>query len=250
MTLGPPLPGRRDLLFGGLALGFGSVGLAALTACGKPRTTHTSVHGGVDFTKLVPRSPDTTLPLVVAIHGEGGAPEHWIDGWASFPGRAEIALPRGIERRGDGFAWFVSETDMKSEKLAADVAAAEERLWKGIADLAASRRIVVAGYSQGAVLAFVMAARHAGPVAGAFAVAGACPAALLPKDKSRAAPLVAYHGTADDVFAVQLARDAIKAFEQQGNEARLREYAGVSHAPTDALHADLRADMQKVLSPK
>ena len=238
------MPKRREFLLGAVSLGFGGL----LEACSKPRTVRSSVHAGVDFVELVPRKPDESLPLVVAIHGRGGAPEHWVDGWMKFPGNVQFVLPRGFERYEEGFSWFPWSTDMKSEKLAADVDAAEARLWKGIAELAAGRKLIVAGYSQGAVLTFVMASRHPDAVVHAFPVCGACPEALRPKNKSRAAPLVAYQGTADEVLAIQVGRDSVEAWKREGNEAQLREYAGVGHTATDEMHHDLWIDMQKALT--
>ena len=49
------------------------------------------------------------------------------------------------------------------------------------------------------------------------------------------------------LLAKKSPNDAVNAFKQQGNEAVLREYAGVRHTATDAMHEDLRADMQKAL---
>jgi predicted esterase len=234
--------GRRGFVLGALA---GLIG-----ACSKPRTVRSAVHAGVDFVELVPRNPDPALPIVVAIHGRGGAPEHWVDGWMPFPGRAHFALPRGFDRHEEGFAWFPWSTDAKSEKLAADAESAEARLWQGIAALAAGRKVIVAGYDQGAVLSFVMAARHADAIAAAFPVCGMCPEALLPKSGARAARLVAYQGAADDVFPIASTRASVEGFTRAGGDARLREYAGVKHSPTDAMHKDLWADMQGVLAGK
>lgn len=240
------MPNRREFLLGAATLGL--VGFAG--ACKKSRTPSRAVHAGVDFTVLVPPERDDAYPIVVAIPGNGGAPEHWIDGWKNFPGRAQIALPRGFQKEGDGYAWFPWTANMKDEKLAAAVAAAEERLWKGIADLAGRRRVVVAGYSQGAVLCFAMAARHPDVLLGSFPVAGACPEALLPKGGARSAPIVAFHGAKDDEFPIALARAAVDGFKQQGGAAELREYAGVGHSPSDKLHADLDVEMMKVLEKK
>lgn len=243
---------RRAFLAGAAAVA--ALGSSALTAaCGKPRTVRDSSHGGVDFKELVPKKPDESLPIVVAVHGFGGAPEHWVDGWMKFAGDARIVLPRGFQKHEQGFSWFPYEdraVDMNSEKLAAAASAAEERLWKGIAALAAGRRVVVAGYVQGAMLSFVMAARHPNEVLAAFPVVGACPASLRPKDKSRAAPVVAYHGAADDVIDIQSVRDSIEAFKREGNDARLREYPGVRHTATDAMHADLDRDMHEAVAKK
>jgi predicted esterase len=234
------MPTRREILIGAAALGFGA-------ACSKSRKVTQSAHAGVDFKVLVPQEPDAAYPLVVAIHGIGGAPEHWVDGWRAFPGRAQIALPRGFDKHGEGFSWFPWSANMKDEKLAADVAAAEDRLWKGIADLAAGRRVVVAGYAQGAVLTYAIAARRP-EILGAFPVAGACPEALFPK--ARAAPVIAFHGTKDDLLAIDLDRAAIEAFKRQGNRAELREYAGVGHDPSDKMHVELDAEMLKTLDAK
>ena len=234
--------GRRGFVLGAFA---GLVG-----ACNKPRTVRGSVHAGVDFVELAPRTPDPSLPIVIAIHGRGGAPEHWVDGWLAFPGRAHFALPRGFDRHEEGFAWFPWSTDLKSAKLAADVEAAEARLWEGIAELARGRKVIGAGYDQGAILSFVMAARHADAIARAFPVCGACPEALLPKGGARSAPLTAYQGTADDVFPIASTRASVEAFTREGADAKLREYPGVKHSPTDALHEDLWSDMKSALSGK
>lgn len=243
------IPSRRAVLLGAAALGLGGSSIA----CSKPRRVLTSVHGGIDFTELVHKEPDDSLPLVVAIHGLGGAPEHWIAGWTPFPGRARIAMPRGFDRHEEGYSWFPwsgSPTSMKDPKLAADVGAAEERLWKGIAARAGGRPVILAGYTQGAILSFVMAARHPEAVVRAFPMVGSCPDALFPKEKARAAPLTAYHGTADEIFPIQIVRDAVSAFKQTGNDAVLREYAGVRHTATDQMHTDLNADMLKALATK
>src|SRR5215212_2321062 len=116
------MPKRRDILLGAVSLAFARL----LTACGKKstRTAKDASHAGVDFKVLVPNEAnDDKYPLVVAIHGQGGAPEHWVLPWGKFPGKAQIALPRGFTKEGEGFSWFPWSTDMKSEKLAADVAA-------------------------------------------------------------------------------------------------------------------------------
>jgi len=237
------MPRRRDFLLGAATLGLGGLSVA----CSKPRRVTSSVHAGIDFTELVHKEPDDTLPIVVAIHGLGGAPEHWIEGWMPFPGRARIVLPRGFERHEEGFSWFPWATNMKDSKLASDVGAAEERLWKGIVDLSGGRPVIVAGFTQGAILSFVMASRHPGAIVHAFPVVGSCPDALLPKEKARAAPVTAYHGTADETLPIQVVRDAVNAFKQGVNEALLREYPGVRHTATDQMHLDLKGDMQKAL---
>ncbi|MBX3231203.1 MAG: dienelactone hydrolase family protein [Labilithrix sp.] len=234
---------RRAFLSAGAAL--------ALGACKKKepavkRTVEHSSHATVDFLELVHPEPDPSLPLVVAIHANGGAPEHWVEGFSKFPGRARILLPRGYRRKNEGYEWFEwpLTNDLASTKLAMDVSLAEERLAKAIAArVGQGGRVAVTGYTEGAILAFVLAKRKE-LVLGAFGIAGACPVPLYPK--SNAAPIVAYHGTKDDVFAINAARATVAAYKTAGGEATLREYAE-GHSPSDKMHEDLDADIVKAL---
>lgn len=218
---------------------------AAATACSRPRPTpitwpRTTEHEGVPFVELFPQDADESSPIVVAVHGRGDRPDRWVETWRAFPARARIALPRAPTPLGDGFSWFAFRDGMTDEQFGAEVGAAEEKLWRGIAKLAdRKQKLVVTGFSQGGILSFAMASRHPDAIARAFPVAGSCPGPLLPKDKARAAPITAFHGTEDDVLAIRWAREAVHAFQEQGNEASLREYPGVRHAMPLELRTDL-----------
>lgn len=202
-----------------------------------PRTT---THEGVSFIELFPRDADESSPIVVAVHGRGDRPDRWVDTWRTFPAAARIALPCAPTPLGDGFSWFTFRDGMTDEQFGAEVGAAEEKLWRGIAKLASGKqKLVVTGFSQGGILSFAMASRHPDAIARAFPVAGSCPGPLLPKDKARTAPISAFHGTEDDVLAIRWAREAVHAFQEQGDQAELREYPGVRHAMTNQMRADL-----------
>jgi len=225
---------RRSFVLGALASTF--------IGCTKTRTVVKSVHGGVECLELVPTEPDPALPLLVALHANGGAAEHWVDAFTKFPGRVRVILPRSFTPGG----WFARSAplDLANDQLAAEVEAAEKRLAIGLLALSPSRPIAVCGYAEGAMLSLVLA-RRVTMVLGAFSVAGACPRALLPK--AAAAPVVAYHGGADDFLRIDAARVTIAAFKAAGGPAVLREYPGVAHDPSDAMHNDLNADIVKAL---
>lgn len=241
---------RRHVLLGLGAVAIG--GAPLVSGCtrarsGAPSWPRTTTHEGVEVIELFPRGADEGAPLVVAIHGMGDRPDRWVETWRQFPRRVEIALPRAFDAYGDGFSWFAFEDGMTDEQFGAEVGAAEARLWRAIAKLAGRRRAIVTGFSQGGILSFAMAARHPGEVVRAFPVAGSCPGPLLPHDRSRAAPLLAFHGTADRVLDVKWGREAVRAFKEQGNEADLREYDGVGHAMTERMRADLWAAIAQAL---
>jgi phospholipase/carboxylesterase len=210
-----------------------------------PRTT---VHEGVTFIELFPQGADEKSPIVVAIHGRGDRPDRWVDTWRNFPGKARIALPQAPTPLGDGFSWFAFRDGMSDEQFGAEVGAAEEKLWRAIAKLAAGKRLLVTGFSQGGILSFAMASRHADVVEHAFPIGGSCPGPLLPKDKARAAPVTAFHGTDDTVLQIRWAREAVKAFAEQGNRAELREYPGVPHAIPNRMREDVWAAIVSALS--
>jgi phospholipase/carboxylesterase len=233
---------RRDVLLGTLAL----------AACRQkedppPRPTgpRTRDYDGVEMIELFPHDADESSPIIVAVHGMGDRPERWVDDWQKFPARARIALPRAFHPYSGGFSWFALRDGMTDEELGAGVGAAEERLWKGIAKLAAGKRVIVTGFSQGGILSFAMASRHPNEVIRAFPVAGSCPGPLLPKGK--AAPLLAFHGTEDKLLELRWGREAVNAFKERGNDAAIREYPGIPHAISPEMHRDLWDAIVKTL---
>jgi phospholipase/carboxylesterase len=177
----------------------------------------------------------------------GDKPDNWIDDWSKFPAKAHVALPRAFTKYGDGFSWFEFREGMTDQEFGAEVGGAEEKLWRGIAKLAGPRKVIVTGFSQGGMLSYAMASRHADKVAFAFPMSGSCPGPLLPQNKAHAAPIVAFHGTSDNVVAFKWGQAAVNAFKEQGNEATLRVYPGVGHTLTPQMHADLWTEIQRVL---
>jgi phospholipase/carboxylesterase len=229
----------------------------APTAATKPTWPRTTVHEGVEMIELFPNDADESSPIVVAVHGRGDRPDRWVDDWKRFPAKVRITLPRAPDPLGDGFSWFEFKDGMTDEQFGEAVGTAEARLWKGIvhlglapqppAKVGPSRRMLVTGFSQGGILSFAMAARHGDAIAQAFPVAGSCPGPLLPKEKTRAAPVLAFHGTGDRVIEIKWSRETVNAFKERGNQAELREYDGVGHTMTPRIHEELWAAMTKAL---
>ena len=237
---------RRDVL----SLTVRGLVVAATAACARAKTPawpRRTKYEGVDFIELFPNGADESAPLIVAVHGMGDKPDNWIESWSTFPGRAQIVLPRAPTKYGEGYSWFEFRDGMSDAEFGSEVGGSEEKLWKGIAKLAGARRVLVTGFSQGGILTYAMAARHADKIAYAFPVSGSCPGPILPKDKARTAPLIAFHGTADTVLAYKWGQGAVNAFKEQGNDATLRTYAGVGHTLTPEIRADLWTELQKAM---
>src|SRR5262245_18427140 len=109
-------------------------------------------------------------PLDVGLHGYGGRPESGAQLLDDFPAAVEIAVPRGFYVQDDGWAWFDWPPNLSHDELAQRIADADAKLWPELAALAHGRRIVVVGFSQGAVMAYSLAVRHPAEVAAAFPI--------------------------------------------------------------------------------
>ena len=203
------------------------------------------VHG-VFVIELFKNGADERAPIIVAIHGRGDRPENWIPSWDEFPAPARIVLPAGHDALGDGRSWFDFNEGMTDEQFGAAVEASEAKLWPAVRTLAGTRKVLVTGFSQGGILSYALASRHPDVVAKSFPVSGSCPGPLIPKSKAHAAPIVAFHGTEDDVVAIKWDRASVAAFVAEGNEATLREYP-VGHAMSAQERIDLRDELMKAL---
>jgi len=230
-----------------------TAGLAALAslffiadcrrASALPVVSREQSHRGVRFLHLAVGVVDPAAPLLVALHGRGRSPEGFEDLWRDVALPLEIALPQAFERSGFGWKWFAWEAGMTDDEFTAAVSAAEERLWPAVVEAAHGRKIIVAGHSQGAVMAYVMAVRHPDEILQAFPISGGAPHKLLPRGHARTAPVYALHGTEDRAIGVAWARATIAEIRAAGGVAELKEFAGAGHSITPEMRRDLFAHL-------
>ncbi|HEY3595604.1 MAG TPA: dienelactone hydrolase family protein [Polyangiaceae bacterium] len=212
-------------------------------------TTREQTVLGFKVLTIFANGADESSPLIIGLHGKGGSPERLGSRlWPDFPGRAEIALVQGPERAGFGFEWFDWPRQMSQEDLAAVVGAAEEKLWPAIAALAHGRKVIVTGFSQGAMMSYVLAARHPDAIALAVPISGVAPFKLFPSGHASRAPLYALHGTSDDTVPIFWARATVAAFKDDGAVAELHEYPGVGHTITSEMREDVWAHVESAFT--
>jgi phospholipase/carboxylesterase len=237
-----------------LLLFVGVVGFAAAAGCkpeapaldrGRERTV-----AGVRFVEVFTQGADDTSPLLIGLHGRGGGPERLLRNLHDIPLRLEVAAAQGPLSYGAGAQWFDWPPTMSDSALADAVSAAEAALWPAIAELAHGRKLLITGFSQGAVLTYAIAARHPDEVGYAFPIAGLMPDKLLPRGGGRTAPLHALHGIADDVIPVEASRKAVAAFREAGATAELHEFAGVGHTIAPAMRDDLMVHLRAAVAAR
>ena len=112
-------------------------------------------------------------------------------------------------------------------------------------------RIVIAGFSQGCAMAFMVGLRHAEPLAGIIGMSGYLPlAALTAAERSSASqnvPIFMGHGRRDGVVVLDRAtasRDALKAL---GYTVEWHDYP-MEHSVCPEEIADIEAWLQRVLA--
>ena len=171
------------------------------------------------------------LPLIVMLHGYGSKIDDVAPTFRVLAERvgAVLAVPQAIEPAGSGYDW--AELDHAEVLVMRAVETAQKRARVD------RRRIVLAGFSQGASVAYGVGLRHPDVFAGVVAIAGAYDelATPIPSPRPKRMPRFAIMcGGADR--GVDESRRAAQLLEGAGLHVRLRIYDGVGHRlPPDGL---------------
>lgn len=200
---------------------------------------------GVEFSTYFEQGARPSSPLIVALHREGETPRELATMWHDFPVRVEIAIPQAPLHRGTGFQWFDGAA-RADDALSDAVGEAESRLWPAIAQLAAGRKMILVGFSQGAALVYAMAVRHPDDIVCAFPVGGSLPGGLRPSRTTRTAPVYALHGSEHATVPASAARATIDAFIAAGAVAEVNELPGTGAQLATALRDDLLTQVRAV----
>jgi phospholipase/carboxylesterase len=210
----------------------------------------TNTYEGIAFVEEIvgatEAGPDSNapLPLIVALHGLGDVPEHFKQVLRALPLRARLAAARAPTSFAQGYAWLPPSRPRDIDERAQPVSRAVERLTPAIFALAAARptcgRPLVVGFSQGAMVAYGLAASPRPAISAAFPIAGYLPPSLTPAHVPAGAPrVVALHGTADSVVALRDDISSVSGLARAGYAIELRRYPGTDHTVSSQMRTDL-----------
>ena len=175
--------------------------------------------------------PDTDeLPLIVMIHGRGADMNDLADlaPMLDPAGGARFVFPnapRPFEAGPGmtfGWTWFDGWPPEQSS-----VAASRVTLLQFVDELLArypTSKLVLSGFSQGAMMALDAGLRAGGKLAGIVAMSGGLYEADLDLAKTPRVPVLIVHGSADDVVPVNYARRARAVLENAGFDVDYHEY--------------------------
>ncbi len=209
--------------------------------------------GGVQYLEIVTgKNVDTNsaLPMIIAIHGLGDRPENFADLLRAFPEPARVIFPRALDDHEEGFSWFPIRARSKDiDALSDGITVAADKLAEMTKAVQASRptlgKPIVTGFSQGGMLSFTLASRHAELFAAAVPLGGWLPDPLWPKQKPASKahnpPVVALHGDADRALLIDRTRTSVAAQKKLGYSVELKEYPDVGHQITLEMRNELYA---------
>jgi phospholipase/carboxylesterase len=205
---------------------------------------------------IIVQQPAVPRQLILLTHGVGSVPQSMLGVGAWFAARypqamiVSLASPCPSEL-GNGLQWF-SVRGVTEDNRQARVDEAMPRFlealarWQAQAGLDASHTIV-AGFSQGAIMALESTRLAQAPAATIVAIAGRY--ANLPETRPTAT-IHLLHGTADGVMPVALAHAAQERLQQLGASVTLDIVPGAGHQPDpvmfEALSRHLPQPMQLV----
>jgi len=188
---------------------------------------------------------DAELPMVVMVHGLGDRPESMLRVMAGLPGPVRIIAPRAPTPWGKGHAWFTSRVrDGDTAVLEAQMRVGADALAAQLREVQQARptkgKPVIAGFSQGGMLSFMVAAHHPDVVAKAVPVAGWLPPGLVPARAPQGAPpIVALHGDADPILPLAPTQASVEGLKAAGFAVELQVFEGVQHQIPASVRAAL-----------
>lgn len=187
-------------------------------------------------------------PTLLLLHG-WGASAHDLLGLAPIlhGGDALVLCPQGpvafeIARGVVGFGWWPITAGREIDPQAFDAA---RQLLREFLDDACKRypvdrrKLVVAGFSQGGVMAYDLALSDPGRFAGLVALSSWLPealdAAIPASDEQRNFPALVIHGTQDPMIPVERAQDSRRRLLARGVNVHYRELEMQHEVSPDAL---------------
>ncbi|WP_432239647.1 esterase [Herbaspirillum robiniae] len=187
---------------------------------------------------LVIQQPSQTQRLVLLMHGVGSVPQSMLGVGAWFAQRdaqalvVSVASPYPSDVSPSGLQWFsvrgVTE-DNRPQRVEAAMPLFLQtvRHWQAQVGVEAQDTLI-AGFSQGAIMALEAGKPADAPAATVVAIAGRYAAAPTAKP---GATVHLLHGDADGVMPVALAHTAFERLQALGAKATLDVAPGVGHQP-------------------
>ncbi len=194
----------------------------------------------VDFDyreRVIAADRSANLPLLVALHGLGDAPEQFLQVFDGLDVPVRVIAPKAPDPHDVGSSWFPIWDQLRAPGAIRTRAAQLARWIERIRATRPTRgRPLVTGFSQGGVLSFALAAYHPEQLAAAVPIAGFLPGdGPAPHKAPQSFRVIALHGTKDDRISYAGGVAAVERLRAAGTRASLITFPGVGHVISPAV---------------
>ena len=191
---------------------------------------------------------DASLPLVVALHGRGSDEERFLSFFDGLSARVRVASLRAPIDEGNGFAWW-SFRGKTSDEIRRECGRLSQRIVDTTTRLTTQYPtegpVVLVGFSQGAMLAYLIALEHPTAFETVIPVGGVLFESWVPSRLPPGFPhVVAFHGEDDPIIPVEAGRRSVSDLRRLGADAKIESYAGVPHW----IMGDLKSELHRAIA--
>lgn len=211
------------------------------------------IQGQVEFVEVLTGDPSPTIPRanILAIHGYGDTPQNFVQWLRPLRANARIWAARGVEQAGEGRAWFPrSNADFNGAAPAMKVSAIvlEQAFRSRMRRDNSCGAPLIVGFSQGAMLAYVIAATQGNAYNTVIPIGGLLPSALLPSPQMRGSVQIhAFHGTADAMIPFAEGERSLNAFHSAGFTTNFHALPGVGHTIPPQTQAEILGILERAI---
>ena len=196
------------------------------------------------------------LPLVLALHGLGDRPEYFAYVFEGLRAKARVIIPRAPIPYSGGFGWtlvrasggdrsaLASELNARALELEALLRGEREKKKETVG------APIVIGFSQGAMLTYLLAVQPSPEIHAAIPIAGLLvDEALLPARAPKDAPAIhAFHGDADPLIPFSEGERTTEWLKARGYEASLHRGRGVPHRIPGEYRAEVLRTLERAIA--
>jgi phospholipase/carboxylesterase len=204
-------------------------------------------HDGYHYIEVVlgPATFDDALPVVFLFHGRGGNAQLPGGPFLGLSHPVRVIVPQAADRLGTGWEWLpVSVGSGLVDRLSASLFQVSSRIARLIRTIARERatigRPIVAGFSQGGLLAYSLALHHDDVVGHAFPLSTWLPPPLEPlykREDLRYPSIRSMHGALDPIIPVEPTRALVGRLRERGFDVELHEFDDVGHEMSAEMNA-------------
>lgn len=216
---------------------------------------HYQQTNGIKFLEAVKNTTaiDADLPVIIGFHYSSATPQEAVNDYDQIKAPVRLILPKGNFIKRSGFSYFPPDyyakdslTQTSISKIALDSIASFVRAIGN----KYNRKPIVAGFSQGGDISFLLAVYYPELITAAFPLAGFLHRQRLDDVKNhsqKSVPILIYQGEADKIISVEYTRKMVQEISRYFTIS-VKTYPDLGHDFSPEMKKDYAARMSDFLN--